>query len=311
MPQPLDLSAIRIDGQTQIRVSINAHIVDDYAERMLAGDIFPPVIVVHDGADYWLADGFHRYHGAAKAKATSIRADVRKGTLDDALWLALAANKANGQRLTTADKQKACRLALAKFASHSDRDIAAQIGVDHATVANHRKKLEATGKVKPTPTRTGADGRTTQPGKVFPSVAAYEAAAAEPTATPAEPAATIPPPTDAVGGEIPDHNKLRERYAEGRAVVKALMQAASNLKSVIMDAIEASTKHDPLGQLDKSDMEGDLSHIREHLKFCLPHAVCPVCAGGERGPGAACKQCKGEGWVTQKAYAFIAKEFKA
>src|SRR5437773_5756457 len=36
--------------------------INDYAQSMNEGDIFPPIIVHYDGKDYWLTDGFHRYH---------------------------------------------------------------------------------------------------------------------------------------------------------------------------------------------------------------------------------------------------------
>ena len=56
----LNLDAIRLDGETQARVALDSTQVAEYAEAMRDGDKFPPIVVFHDGSDYWLADGFHR-----------------------------------------------------------------------------------------------------------------------------------------------------------------------------------------------------------------------------------------------------------
>ena len=58
----LPLDAIRIDGGTQSRQEINTDWVGSIYEKMLTGTVFKPVVVFFDGKEYWLADGFHRYH---------------------------------------------------------------------------------------------------------------------------------------------------------------------------------------------------------------------------------------------------------
>ena len=60
----LSLSVINRFGGTQPRARLDDAIIQEYAEAMIAGDVFPPVAVFHDGADYWLADGFHRVNAA-------------------------------------------------------------------------------------------------------------------------------------------------------------------------------------------------------------------------------------------------------
>ena len=72
MASELKLTDVRIDGGTQPRAKIDLDVVAEYAERLDAGDVFPPVEVVFDGKDYWLWDGFHRYHGHARAKRKTI-----------------------------------------------------------------------------------------------------------------------------------------------------------------------------------------------------------------------------------------------
>ena len=57
----IDISAIRTDGGTQARLKLDYDVVKEYAECMKDGDKFPPVTVFHDGSEYWLANGFHRY----------------------------------------------------------------------------------------------------------------------------------------------------------------------------------------------------------------------------------------------------------
>jgi len=54
------LSQIRIDGGTQPRTELNEDVIAEYAELLADGVEFPVITVYFDGANYWLADGFHR-----------------------------------------------------------------------------------------------------------------------------------------------------------------------------------------------------------------------------------------------------------
>lgn len=137
----LNLNAIRIDGGTQARVEIDVGVVADYAEAVKAGIEFPPITVYHDGADYWLADGFHRFHAHKQAGKASIAAEVLTGTAREAILHSLGANGSHGLRRTNADKRKAVltMLADAEWAGWSDRKIAEVCGVGHPMVAALRR----------------------------------------------------------------------------------------------------------------------------------------------------------------------------
>ncbi len=133
----LNLSDIRIDGGTQARLELNQGKVKEYAEHLRDGEVFPPVIVYHDGSDYWLADGFHRYF-ANKANANKkIACDVRVGTLDDAILFSWSANKGRGLDMTPEDN----RNILIKMLNHpvtslwSISQIAKWVGVSKSTVS--------------------------------------------------------------------------------------------------------------------------------------------------------------------------------
>ena len=119
----LPLAAIRFDSDCQTRMRIDPDTVEDYALRMKDGAAFPPITVFFDGAEYWLADGFHRY-AAAKVLArergdeatATIACDIRRGGRLDAVRFALAANAAHGKRREPGDYIKgyetACKLGL-------------------------------------------------------------------------------------------------------------------------------------------------------------------------------------------------------
>ena len=62
MIRAIDINLIRIDGGTQSRVRVDTDVVAEYAEIIFAGTELPPLSVMFDGAEYWLCDGFHRYH---------------------------------------------------------------------------------------------------------------------------------------------------------------------------------------------------------------------------------------------------------
>ena len=125
----IPLAQIRIDGGTQVRKSIDPEMVTAYCEAMAEGAKFPPIVVFHDGTDYWCADGFHRILAAKRCGFDSFACDVRSGTADDAAWFALGANRAHGKRLNRADVRNAIALALRKFAGKSNRKSPRRSGV--------------------------------------------------------------------------------------------------------------------------------------------------------------------------------------
>jgi hypothetical protein len=160
----VELVAIAIDAGTQVRAAINEATVADYAEQMTNGVQFPAIVLFHDGNQYYLADGFHRVMAAKRNDWREIDADVHPGTKTDALWFALGANKANGERLTPADKKHAIVLALQTWgAAKSLRSIAAQIGMPFSTAQYHAsREAQVTNLGQPILNRnrvTGKDGK--------------------------------------------------------------------------------------------------------------------------------------------------------
>lgn len=138
--QTISRSRIRLDGGTQPRTDINVAMVAEYAQSMRDCDEFPPVILYFDGIDYWLADGFHRYHAAGTNGLESIAAYVRPGTQRDAVLCSVGANAAHGARRTNADKRKAVMTLLsdAEWSQWSDREIARRCAVGYDLVARLR-----------------------------------------------------------------------------------------------------------------------------------------------------------------------------
>lgn len=139
----LDLALIVRDAEIQPREMMDVETITQYAEDMLAGVEFPPVVAYHDGDRYWLSQGFHRCHAAEQAGFDTIAADVRQGTRQDALWDAAGSNREHDQaglRRSNADKRRAVTMALEAKPKLSDRAIADRVGVDGKTVASVRAR---------------------------------------------------------------------------------------------------------------------------------------------------------------------------
>ncbi len=221
MDATIQLTKLRLDGGTQPRVKIDLDVVRDYAERSKAGDDFPPVDVFHDGAEYWLAEGFHRYHAQKENGGKTISCRIRKGTVRDAVLFSCGVNSHHGLRRTTADKQKAVRTLLcdAEWSKNSDRWIADACGVGADMVGTARRQLSesdsSNGK------RLGKDGKSrpaTQPAK--PRIATVEDA-------PEQPKNGVPPMLQREPGDDTESIKAEQakRRASGKETVSAKHRA--------------------------------------------------------------------------------------
>ena len=105
--------------KSQIRAEPDTHLIAEYAEAMLEGATFPPVVIYRDAAGHkYLADGHHRVDAAAlaalrdKTRPAEVLAEIREGTFDDALRHAMQANHLHGKRLTEGDYARAIRPAF-------------------------------------------------------------------------------------------------------------------------------------------------------------------------------------------------------
>lgn len=95
----LAIDDVRIDGGTQSRASTHEEKVALYAEHI---EDLPPIEVKHDGAHYWLADGFHRYLAHRRMSCASIATYVTPGTARDAFVRGIEVNSRHGLSYSSA-----------------------------------------------------------------------------------------------------------------------------------------------------------------------------------------------------------------
>ena len=139
--QELNIADIRIDGGTQIRKQLNQDKVDEYAQQMDDGVVFPPITVFFDGSSTWLSEGFHRMFGEKKRGSTTIKAIVKNGTIEDATLFALGSNK-HGLNMTAEDYRRSIEIMLKhpKWSEWSNIKIAEWIGTSAMTVGRVKKE---------------------------------------------------------------------------------------------------------------------------------------------------------------------------
>jgi hypothetical protein len=141
----LPVSAIKVDPACQARASMNDDTVAEYVEimREKGDDPFPAIVVLHDGTDYWLSDGFHRYAAAKKAELDCLKSRIRKGTRREAILNSVGANASHGLRRTNADKRRAVSILLEdeEWSTWSNREVARRCGVDEGLVRKVKDEL--------------------------------------------------------------------------------------------------------------------------------------------------------------------------
>jgi hypothetical protein len=133
---------IRTDGGTQSRAGINNEYVARYREMYQEGLRPKPLIVYFDGANYWLAAGFHRLLAGEQAGLTEFECEVRPGTQKDAIVFSLSDNSEHGAPRT----EKDIDFALAKAHTYPEmenlgsREMARQCGCSKSKVNYWREK---------------------------------------------------------------------------------------------------------------------------------------------------------------------------
>jgi hypothetical protein len=276
----LPIAQIRLDGGTQPRAALDFDAVYAYSEAMEIGAKFPPVVVFHDGENYWLADGFHRLKATFAAERDTIRCEVRQGTLEDAQWYSFSANQTNGLWRTNEDKQRAVKAALLhpKGAGLSDAQIARHVGVHHDTVRQWRAKLESSCAIRKMTVRT-----VTRRGKTYQQDITHVGRRQSPP--PAAPQA--PEPSPARAGQVPNGN------APGQGKLEALLRAVQTIVDCGIAARDLARQM--ASRADREHILRLMEKTSEFLELCATEARRPagLCArspyAGDAGdrPGVA------------------------
>ncbi|MDV6033982.1 MAG: hypothetical protein F9B45_28600 [Phycisphaera sp. RhM] len=149
--QKLEISLINRE-HTQLRVKMSPDAVNDYAEAMKNPKHDMPAIVVFrcpETHDLYLGDGYHRCKAAELLERKTISAEVRDGTIDDAILYAANCNKHNAVRFSNADKRKAVLTIVERFPRKSQRWVAEQCGITQAGVSKILKAAADVDNSKP------------------------------------------------------------------------------------------------------------------------------------------------------------------
>ena len=312
----------------QTRAALNEDTVLDYAEAMERGDKFPAVTVFTDGAEYYLADGFHRVEALRRIGKKSVMAELQNGDYKAALLYALKANSTHGLRRTNADKRHALEMAWNArehlFGGEPSQALLADTcGVSYKTVqrflgASGMDNVQTCSPAAPTmPTRpvrpiTAENGnaqaanvqvsapmmpvrRVGRDGKTYTVPVAAPVRPAMPT-RPAKPAHLVP--LDRFGTEIPIEINAAFEQEELNEVIRHISEARSVLRSALEAGVEAfkAVRQDALIQLNNA---------YNFVKSAKAHCVCRICQGN------GCKACHERGWQTEEEYERNPKEFKA
>jgi len=297
-PTFLALEKIRIDGGTQARVNLDeAYIADlaDIIQEIGADNLRSRMVVFADGANIWLADGFHRYFAMKKLGIESAWTTRYDGTQQDAIWYSLSANKDHGLRRTNEDKRKAVETALrcSEFSTKSVRELAKHIGVSHGLVQTIKTEMSKV-------STKYSEARTAPPPSTDEQAGAPTESADTPVSSDETPPAK-PLPKDKVGNVITDpgvalvFEQAPAKFKEIRDLLADAGRLAADLASGVLGV-----------QLRADQFDTYIKNAKTILKAAEPFAVCPYFPQCERG----CKCCRGQKWITETMWNAVPPEIR-
>jgi hypothetical protein len=243
----LNLEAIRLDGETQARVALDSDQVAEYAEAMRDGDKFPAIVVFHDGSDYWLADGFHRYHATKQLGHASVEAEVKTGTKEEAQIYSFGANARRGLSTNPEDNRSIITRMLAHPISSTWTlgEVARHVGVSKMTVSRVKASLQ------PKAQKAQEDTKKTYQRKDGQTVTIDTAKSK--TKKAAEPKLDEP-------AQEPEHDERDQRIAELMDTVSELNAENQKLRDMVaVGSWDAS-------EIEKIDAQDTINDLREQLR---------------------------------------------
>jgi len=313
-PEAISIAAIDLVNSPRVRSETRGEIIEEYANRYLANEKMPPVIVFENEGEpgFLLADGRHRLE-AIKSLAPrlpkppqSVKAIKYPGGYEEALTYALLANDRNGMRRSNEDKRRCVEAALEQWPDKTQKEIAELCGVSQQMISDARaataEAKNVKGEIQQTYKRLDNESSDDQPKPV-------KLATPQPTAVKPRDRTKDAPATDSMGCWVPDGVA---GYLQMDPEVQKIMTSISALKGFV-EKIEAmqSGSNKMWVELNIGSAKADLDRLRANFKTCKSYALCNLCQGHpETQPKAHCTQCLGKGLISEFKWHFVRPEIK-
>ena len=153
----LPIDELVLDASLNLRDRLDDFTVERYADAWLR---MPPVTVYEVEGQWLLADGFHRHAAAVMIGKRSLPAEVREGSMTDALDFVASVNLFHGLPLTRSERRRAVEVKLRIHPDWSDRRLAEELAIGRELIGKIRKMLVDSGQITAAVSRVGADGKT-------------------------------------------------------------------------------------------------------------------------------------------------------
>jgi hypothetical protein len=153
----LPIDELVLDPALNLRDRLDDFTVERYAD---AWGRLPPVTVFEIDGQWLLADGLHRHAAAVMLGRRTMAAEVREGTMADALDFVASVNLFHGLPLSRAERRRAVEVKLRLHHDWSDRRLAEELGIGRELIGKIRKTLVDGGQIPSAVSRVGSDGKT-------------------------------------------------------------------------------------------------------------------------------------------------------
>ena len=150
------LNDLILDPNLNLRDRLDDFTVERYADSW---DRLPPITVYEIDGRWLVADGFHRHASAVMLGKRTMPAEIRVGTMTDALDFVSSVNLFHGLPLTRSERRRAVEVKLKLHHDWSDRRMAEELGVSRELVAKIRRQLIEGHQIPNNPGRVGSDGK--------------------------------------------------------------------------------------------------------------------------------------------------------
>lgn len=333
-----------LNRELQTRAGTDEATAQEYAERMSDGEKFPPVTVFIIDGVYHLADGFHRVRAAELNGKRSITAEVREGTVEDAIIYGGTANNKQGKRPTREDAQHFMRMVWERRetifgGTPTGGNFATRCGVSRRTgerfVAEREAEMqptESTSNASMThfspPVRIAADGRkypvrpmrpvkpstpiapVTMPVRpsIVPGEDAQDGAPVVASSAPVMQAETAHPTTNDGKHAVPLDRfgvEIPPSIIPSFAERSKLDETIKTASALRVMLRNALAEAAPAFAAVRQDALIELDNAYNYLKAAKPFCVCRLCQGN------GCNACHNRGWQTVDEYERNPNEFKA